>query len=318
MIYPTATGFAVGQIYRIPDNKPRAAAVLSLGVANLGFEDPDAVNLGYALARAGIVVMYHWSPVMGLQSRIEPGEIDNIASAVEYLKEQPFVDGTRVGIGGFCVGASLALVAAAEPRIRDDVLVVFAFGPYFDGRTLLLEAASREVRHGGTQVSWEPAPITMKVLANEYIGTLERPAEAELLRRRYLEGHEISARELEGLSPEAHGILKMLDGVGRPQAEAIYEAFPDSFHRGIARISPSQHMDGIRGRLLLMHERDDKVVPAAESRRLAETLEGRNSLRYTEFVAFDHVTPRDEGTLALIRQASRLYLHMHDVLRIAG
>ena len=74
---------------------------------------------------------------------------------------------------------------------------------------------------------------------------------------------------------------------------------------------------GYVGRLLVMHDRDDEVVPAAESRRLVEAAEGLVDVRYTEFVAFDHVTPRDEGMAGLLRQGLRLYRHMRDVLSIA-
>ena len=66
--------------------------------------------------------------------------------AFQYLKSREYVDSNRVGMGGFCVGASFALVAAADPRIRRDVVFVNAFGPYFK--------RGRPVEAGG-----EPVPI---------------------------------------------------------------------------------------------------------------------------------------------------------------
>ena len=316
--YPVASGTAEAHVYRVPDGKPRAAVVLALGVAPLGFEDPDAVIVGDALARAGVVVMYHWSPSMGQRSRIEPDQIDNIVSAFEYLEEQPYVDHSRVAIGGFCVGASFALVAASHARIRDRVLVIFVFGPYFDAESLVLESASREVVFEGQTTRWEPDELTIKVLANEYIQALEFPWEADLLARRYLEGELIPPEELEGLSSEARGIMCLLDGVPLPEAQAIFAGLPDRFHQGIARISPARHISGIRGRLLVMHDRDDNIVPVAESRRLVQSVAELVDVRYTEFVAFDHVTPRDEGIIGLARQGLLLYHHMREILRIAS
>ena len=60
--YPSPGGTSVAQVYRASDGKPRAAALLSLGVYDRGFDGSEVVNLGNALARAGFVVMYHWSP----------------------------------------------------------------------------------------------------------------------------------------------------------------------------------------------------------------------------------------------------------------
>ena len=316
--YPVASGTAEAHVYRLPDGKPRAAAVLALGVAPLGFDDPDAVNLGEALARAGIVVMYHWSPSMGQHSRIEPDQIDNIVSAFEYLEEQPYVDRSRVAIGGFCVGASFALVAASNARIRERVLVIFVFGPYFDAKSLVLESASREVVFEGHTRQWQPDEMTIKVLANEYIRTLESPWEAELLSRKYLEGELVNPEDLERLSSEAQGIMCLLDGVPLPQAKAIFAGLPDRFHDGISKISPESHISGIRGRMLVMHDRDDNVVPAAESRRLVQAVKGLVDVRYTEFVAFDHVTPRNEGISGLARQGTSLYRHLREILKIAS
>ena len=53
------------------------------------------------------------------------------------------MDWERVGLGGFCTGASLTLVAASDPRISDRVHFVNAFGPFFDAELLLLQVASR-------------------------------------------------------------------------------------------------------------------------------------------------------------------------------
>ena len=39
-------------------------------------------------------------------------------------------DDERVGLGGFCVGSSIAFVSAADTRIRDDVSFVNVFGGY--------------------------------------------------------------------------------------------------------------------------------------------------------------------------------------------
>ena len=83
------------------------------------------------------------------------------------------------------------------------------------------------------------------------------------------------------------------------------------------RTSPSAHISGVQARLLVMHDRDDPLVPAAESRRLLEATRDRGNVRYTELLAFDHAIPSGGGILTIMGQAARLYRHMYEIIRIA-
>lgn len=315
--YPSSEGTAVADVYRPPDGKPRAAVALFLGANAAGRDDPDVINLGNALARAGYVAMFHWSPTMALQANIEPAETGNLVWAFQYLSEREYVDPRRAGLGGFCVGASFALVAAADPRIRDNVAFVNAFGPYFDAETLLLQAASRSVVYDGQRTPWEPDSLTMRVLANELIETLDDPADAAALTRRYLDGQPLTAAERDALSPPARAVSRLLDGATPAEAAALYATLPAGFRADLAAISPSSHVDNLRARLLVMHDRHDRLVPAAESRRLRAAAGGQgNNVRYTEVLAFEHVRP-EGGLLAMLREGARLYRHMYDIIRIA-
>ena len=316
--YQTADGAAVADIYRLTDGKPRAAVLLSLGANEMGRDDASVVNLGHALARAGYVVMFHWSPTMGLHANIDPAEPEKLVLAFQYLEDRDYVDRDRVGLGGFCVGASLALVAASDPRIRDRVHFVNVFGPFFDAESLLLQAASREVVYQGESASWEPDPLTLRVLASALIETLGDSLDADVLRRHYLEEDEATQVELAALSQSGSAVVRLLDGVGAQEAEKLYSNLPPSLHEDLAKISPSNHLGGLRARLLIMHDRYDQLVPSAESRRLVEATRDRLDVRYTEFVAFDHILPSGGGPLTRLGQAVRLYRHMYDIIRMAS
>jgi dienelactone hydrolase len=322
--YPQATGTGVADLYRIADGKKRAAVLLFLGANAAGRDDRDVVSLGKALARAGFVAMFHWSPTMGLQYNIDASEIENLVWAFQYLKRQEFVDQRRVGLGGFCVGASFALVAAADPRINSEVAFLNAFGPYYDAHDLLLQMASRSRFYQGQTESWEPDNLTMRVLANELIETLPDPQERSVL------GHIFLAEQVgEGfrpgataaallLSPEATVVYQLLVGTTVEEAERLYQDLPASFLADMQRISPSTSVANLKARVMIMHDRDDRLVPAAESRRLADALEGRGGYRYTEFLAFEHVRPSGGGVLLLARESYKLYRHMYGIIRVAA
>ena len=315
--YPSSDGTAVADVYRPPDGQPRAAVALFLGANAAGRDDPDVINLGNALARAGYVAMFHWSPTMALQANIEPAETGNLVWAFQYLAEREYVDPQRAGLGGFCVGASFALVAAADPRIRDSVYFVNAFGPYFDAESLLLQAASRSVVYDGQRTPWEPDRLTMRVLANELIESLANSTDAATLTRRYRHGQTLTAAETDALSPQARAVSRLLDGATPAEAATLYATLPAGFRRELANISPASHIDNLRARLLVMHDRNDRLVPVAESRRLRAAAEAQgNDVRYTEVLAFEHVRP-DGGVPAMLREGARLYRHMYDIIRIA-
>ena len=315
--YQSSDGTTVADVYRPADGKPHAAVVLFLGANAAGRDDADVINLGNALARAGYVTMFHWSPTMALQANIEPAETGNLVWAFQYLAERDYVDPDRTGLGGFCVGASFALVAAADPRIRDDVYFVNAFGPYYDAETLVLEATSRSVVYDGERTPWEPDKLTMRVLSNELIETLENPADIDALTRRYMDGQSLSPEELDSLSPQARTVATLLNGTTPEESVALYAKLPDDFRRDLAGISPSTHVDDIRARLLVLHDRHDRLVPAAESRRLVAATEDRGNVRYTEVLSFEHVRPGAGGIGELLGEALRLYRHMYDIIRIA-
>lgn len=315
--YQSSEGTTVADVYRVPDGRPRAAVVLFLGANAAGRDDPDVVNLGNALASAGYVTMFHWSPTMALRANIDIAELNNLVWAYQYLAEREYVAEDRVGLGGFCVGASFALVAAADPRISDQVHFVNAFGPYYDAGELLRQAASRSVIYDGERTAWDPDPLTLKVLANELIETLEDPEDIDILSRRYLNNQTMTAAEIDTLSSEGRIVRTLLDGTSPEVAEVLYSNLPPGFRDDLAIVSPSTYASDIQAKLLIMHDRHDRLVPAAESRRLLAAMEGRGDVRYTEVLAFEHVRPSGGGFGDLLAEAGRLFRHMYSIIRIA-
>ena len=101
------------------------------------------------------------------------------------------------------------------------------------------------------------------------------------------------------------------------EAKALVATLPPGFREDLARLSPSAHISGVQAKLLVMHDRDDPLVPAAESRRLLEATRDRGNVRYTELRAFDHSAPSGGGILTIMGQAARLYRHMYEIIRIA-
>ena len=284
-----------GDIYVIPDGKRRAGLLIFLGANAAGAADPDVINLGQALARAGFAVMYYWSPTMGERAQVDAGEVANIVAAFDHLRRQEFVDPDRVGLAGFSVGASFALVAAADPRIADGIAFVNAFGGYYDTADLMAQiAAGRAIDNGG-DVPWEVDRLTRQVYDNMLMPASESPAARALL-----EGTESVA-----------------------EARARYAELPESFRAEVDSIAPSHHITQWSGNTVMrvMHDRGDPLIPVGESHRLVQALQQQRpdvSVYYTETDIFRHVRPDAETDLkSMLAGAFQLYRHMYHIVAVA-
>src|SRR5688500_9226658 len=123
-------------------DRPAGAMLLVFGVNNLGRNHPAIERVADGLARTGVAVLVPDSRTL-LEGRLEVGEIDGVVRAFQLLAARPEVDRERVGIVGFSVGGSLALLAAGDPRISSRVRWVNAFGAFADAAPYLAAVSAR-------------------------------------------------------------------------------------------------------------------------------------------------------------------------------
>src|SRR5919201_1764452 len=112
--YRTSHGWAEGDLYRPSTAGLHPGVVVCLGVVPFGVDHPQVPRLGEALARAGFAALLYWSPAMR-DFRLDPADVEDVASAYDALLARPDVDGARSGLPGTCVGGAFALMAAATP-----------------------------------------------------------------------------------------------------------------------------------------------------------------------------------------------------------
>src|SRR5262249_27449459 len=134
-------------------------------------EDATLHRLAAGLARTGVVTVIPRSSRL-LAGIIAPEEVEVLVSTFQYLEGLSYVDADRVGFAGFCVGASLSALAAADPRIADRVAFVNFFGGYFDARDVIRAVGTRQMREGGAVSPWTPHPMTVQVFARYLLPSL--------------------------------------------------------------------------------------------------------------------------------------------------
>jgi dienelactone hydrolase len=304
--YRIASGDIDADLYRPPGRGPFPGVVVCLGVVPFGVDHPQVPRLGQALARSGFAAVMHWSPAMR-DFRLDPSDVGDIASAYAALLGRPDIDAGRSGLLGTCVGGAFALLASAQPEVRDRVSFVLAYAAYGSMRTLATDIASASTDRGLGREPWEVDQLTRHVFVSTVTATLASE-EAARLREECAE-REPAATHLEGLSEEARAVLPLLREAGALDAKAALAALPEGLRDRLEAMSPLAHIDRLRAPLVvLLHDRDDPVIPVGESRRLVAALEARGRpAHYTEFTVFKHLDPTRgrPKPLALARELFR-------------
>ncbi|MEX1254049.1 MAG: hypothetical protein WEE64_06890 [Dehalococcoidia bacterium] len=308
------SGSMVADIYRPGDGERHGAVVFSMGAPPLDLDDSRLVKLGKDVARAGLVMVVPFSERLDAEM-IEPEEADALAGVFDYAAGQPYVDPDRVGYIGVSVGGSLALLAAADPRIADRVDYVVSFGGYYDGLDILVAVASRDIAYDGQAEEWDPDPHTVRVIARQIIVELPDANDRAVLTRAFVRHRDVSEAEVEGLTPEGLAVYEFMTSADEAEALALRDRLPPAVLTKMARLSPSRSIDDVKAELFIIHDKGDKFIPYVESRRLRDALASRGDAHFTEVSLFEHVEPRlSRGGDVLVLDGARLYFRLYQLL----
>ncbi|OGL13765.1 MAG: hypothetical protein A3F92_10180 [Candidatus Rokubacteria bacterium RIFCSPLOWO2_12_FULL_71_22] len=214
--------------------------VLVHGLTPAGKDDPRLQQAAGLLARAGFDVVVPTIPGL-TRGRLRPDDAVPVVAALA-ARDAP------TALVSVSVGAGPALLAAADPRVRDRVRVVVSLGGYASARELVRYYLTGGYAFGAVhgRVAHDPRAVEAFVRAN---ADLLDDATRALLRARAFE--RIDAR-LDSASPELERLFRAL--------------------------SPADGVSRVRARLLLVHGRADQAVPYTESLRLAAARPERTRL----------------------------------------
>jgi hypothetical protein len=274
--------------------------VICLGVVPFGVDHPQVARLGTALARSGFSALLYWSPAMR-DMRLDPEDIENLTLAYEWFIDQPYIDPTRSGLLGTCVGGSFALMAAASPSIRDRVAFVGTYAPYFSLWTFVHDIASSSTSNGEGQEHWQVDPLTRRVFVRTLTSALSL--------------NQSSGRNTVDPLEVATAVHPLLANPDAEEAEKALQELPAILQVQLSIMSPTNYLSDIHAPLIvIIHDRGDRVVPVGESRHLVAALSGHPRVYYTE-LRFQHLDPSKLSKLALIRELCKLYLTMYRLFR---
>lgn len=267
----SGTGEEQAVVYRPARSTPASAVVLVPGISELGCYHPRLMALSRYLAANGFLVV---TPDIRLLRtfRMSPQTVDQIAF---WFRQVPTLDGgSRVrisGLSGISFSATLAILAAARPEIRDRVSFIFGIGAYDDP----LRCSRGWFAAGPVTMSPGYYPTRYYARWIVMLGALALVPRQE--EREYLERALTDLLSLKpappappDLSPIAQRWLRLAlmpeDQSDRELTTAIEEHMAAVLYRGI---SPEPAAAAIRCPVFLVHGAYDDLIPPEESLRLA-------------------------------------------------
>jgi hypothetical protein len=291
----------------------RQGMILMTGVGDNRSID-QLVNLEQAMARSGIVFMDLTTDDL-LAYKLSPTDEDSVVQAVKKLESWPGVGAGKIGILGFSAGSALACLAAADPRVRDQIAFLTLFGGLFNGIDLLRDIGRRAIEVNSQSQPWHTDPVPLQVLANTVADDLA-PGDADLITNSFNTQTPLTINQIEQLSPIAAAVYHLLEGDEPAQVDSNLAHLSPAIHTLLDSLSPSTVAGNIHATIYLLHDRNDPFLPFTESRDFAAALARIGHPHdYVEFSIFAHVEVKSGNDLtSLIGDGARLYRVLFAIL----
>jgi hypothetical protein len=261
-----------GDLYR-PAGGHRAALVLVPGAAPRGKDDPRLVAFAATLGRAGFLVLVpELANVRAL--RLAPSDARAVADAVRAVGD--IAEGKQLGLAGISYAVGPAVLAAREPDIAGRVAFILGIGGYHDSVATIRFFTTGHYRLAG-EPGWrrlEPNAYGKWVFVRANADLLEEERDRATL-------HAIADRKLDdleagigdlvaALGPEGASVLALVENRDPERVAALVRALPGRIRDDIAGLDLSPlDLKTLAARLILVHGRDDRIIPFSESVALA-------------------------------------------------
>jgi hypothetical protein len=306
----------------LADAAPEAALVLVPGLVPEGKDDPRLVAFAEGLARARFAVLVPNLPSFRAQ-RASVEDAGAIARAVDGLS-RCFAAGTspEVGLAAISYAVGPALIAARDLDTHRRIRLILAIGGYYsmtNAVAFLTTGYSRDAPDGPWRYR-EPNVYGKWAFVLANADRLHDPDDrdtlAALAARKLGNPHaDVGALAAE-LGPEGHSIMALIGNQDPDGVPALIAALPDSVRHELEALDPAaQGLDGLGAELILIHGRDDAIIPASESRALAAALPpGQVAVYIVDSLMHVELGPRGLGDILRLWRAGYGLLAARDKL----
>ncbi len=276
------------------------------GLAPGGKDDARLVALARALARARIAVLV--PDIASLRElRAGPDNVGDIADALRYLggdgraRWAPAAsDDTAaapVGVAAISYAVGPALLATLEPGMEGRVQFLVGIGGYYDMTASVAffttgwyRDQDGAWRHRAPNAYGKWAFVMANAARIEDAG--DRTSLGARARRRLADLGAPIDDLVAGLGPEGRAVHALVTNEDRDRVPALIAGLPEPIRADLAALDlAGRDLSAAPPRVLLVHGRDDAIIPASESGRLAAALPAGA----TELILLDGLAHADLG-----------------------
>jgi hypothetical protein len=207
------------------------------------------------------------------------------------------------------------VLAAADPRINDEVTFVLSFGGYYDTIDLLTAVTTGVISYGGHEESWEPSSHTVEVMYKQIINRLDDAADRYILTRIFIDQEYEEPGDRDGLTPEGRAAYDLLTNRDPARVQELLDRLPPGPLEALQALSLKGRLQGLKAETFVLHDRTDRYIPYVESRRLRDALEGQVKVHFTEVNIFEHVEPTaNRAARTLVVDSTKLFFDLYQLL----
>ncbi len=280
--YTIAGRTHTADLYLPGNGKPEAGIVLVPGAVPDGKDNQALIAFAMTLARARFAVL---APELSGQRelKVQPGHAREVADAFRHLVEREDLSPRgRAGIAAFSYGVGPAVLAALEDDVRGRVRFVLGVGDYHDIRASIRFFTTGYFEDNGAPRHLKPDDYGKLVFAKsvlDQIGSRDDRVtlDAMVSARLRDSGAELSALAKK-LGPEGLAVYRLLTNTDPQETARLLAALPQPILETIDALTlDNKELHRLTARLLLVHGKNDRLIPYPESLALGNAVAPRQA-----------------------------------------
>ncbi|MEO1190992.1 MAG: hypothetical protein AAFY02_04505 [Pseudomonadota bacterium] len=292
-------GPRAGDLYRNPAAPSQAGLMLLPGASPNGRDDPRVIAFAAGWADAGFLVLVPEIENLRRQ-QVSASDAEVMADSLRYLDrllepEQP------LGAFGLSYAVGPLMLALEQPDLEQRVDFMVALGGYHSSERVATYFTTGAFRRRDSD-RWrfnEPDSFGTWIFAHSNASRLSDPQDQRLLQRiaqRRIRDPEADITDLTAtLGPEGLAVLAFIENEDPDAAPGLRESLPERIKQEMAALDLSnQDLSGPGPELILIHGKQDSVIPYTESLALAAAVNGEEGDR-AELYLLDQFRHTDLG-----------------------
>lgn len=273
---------------------PHPTILIVNGALSAGRAYAPLGHFGAALAQSGYTAVIPDYPDL-LKEVLSPASLQDVESTLQRLATVPGVDGRRVELVGFCVGATLGLLAAENPQMPPLRALVELSG-YVSSLDMIQVITTGTYSLHGTLVPYPPDPWVVAAVARSLVAGLPDSADRAIFAPFLVDpppDHYVAPDWTKApaakLTARGKALLALLVNHDPHQVAALIAALPAPIPAQLTALSPENGFAQLHTPIFIVADRSDQYIPNAESLKLRDARPSLVTLTYVSLLA--HVEP---------------------------